>query len=95
MEAATLPVKIRYLVEFMSSDSRPAFRALTVPTLVLQPGFDGEVVSNPSLSWLKAAFVDGWKAFPVSPRVEFQVIPNARALLLDDQPDTADRAVAS
>ena len=95
IEAVPLPVKIRYLVEFMASDHRPAFGAITVPVLVLKPGFNETVLSNPAFGWFKTSFQDGWNGYPQNPRVELTTISDARALLLDDQPALADQAIAT
>jgi pimeloyl-ACP methyl ester carboxylesterase len=94
IEGAPLPVKIRYLVEFMASDHRPTFGALTVPMLVLEPGFNETLLANPAFGWFKSFFQDGWNGYPRNPRVEVTTIPDARALLLDDQPALADQAIA-
>ncbi len=95
IEEVPLPVKIRYLVEFMASDHRRAFGAISVPVLVLKPGFNETVLTNPALGWFKASFQDGWSGYPRNPRVELPTIPDARALILDDQPALADDAIAT
>jgi len=95
IETVPLAVKIRYLVEFMASDHRPTFNAISVPVLVLKPGFNETVLSNPALGWFKSSFQDGWTGYPRNPRVEMTTIPDARALLLDDQPALADQAIAT
>jgi pimeloyl-ACP methyl ester carboxylesterase len=95
IEAVPLPVKIRYLAEFMASDHRPAFGGIGVPVLVLRPGFNETLLSNAAFGWFKASFQDGWNGYPANPRVELMTIPDARALILDDQPGLADRAIAT
>lgn len=95
IEKVPLPVKIRYLVEFMASDHRSTFGAIGVPVLVLKPGFNETLLANPGFSWFKASFHDGWNGYPPNPRVALTTIPDARALLLDDQPARADRAIAT
>jgi pimeloyl-ACP methyl ester carboxylesterase len=94
VEANPLPVKIRYLAENMASDHRSLFGLLDVPVLIMKPGFNDALLAEPSFAWFKASFLDGWKAYPENPRVEQITIPDARALMLDDQPDAADRAIA-
>jgi pimeloyl-ACP methyl ester carboxylesterase len=93
VEEVSLPVKIRYLIEFMASDHRPSFAALTTPMLLMKPGFNAELLANPAFGWFKASFDDGWKRYPANPAVEFVTLAGARALLLDDQPGPADRAI--
>jgi pimeloyl-ACP methyl ester carboxylesterase len=95
IEEVALPVKIRYLVEFMASDHRPTFGAISVPVLVLKPGFSDALLANPALGWFRTSFHDGWNGYPRNPRVELRTIPDARALLLDDQPALADQAIAT
>jgi pimeloyl-ACP methyl ester carboxylesterase len=93
VEAVPLPVKIRYLVEFMASDNRPSFAALPIPVLVMKPGFNPTLLADPAFAWFKTSFDEGWKPYPSNPAVEFHAIPDGRALLLDDQPGPADRAI--
>jgi pimeloyl-ACP methyl ester carboxylesterase len=93
IESVPLTIKIRYLVEFMATDPRPLFGELKVPVLVLQPGFNEQVLSTPTYGWFKASFLDNWTRYPRNSRVELVTIPDARALLLDDQPALADQAI--
>ena len=95
VESAALPVKIRYLVEYMASDHREAFRTLKTPLLALIPGFNETVLADPAFGWFKASFHDAWDRVPRSPSVQVVTIPDARALILDDQPTLADRAIAA
>ena len=95
VEAAPLPVKIRYLVEYMASDHRADFGRLDVPVLALKPGFNEKLFADPAYGWFKAGFQDAWDGFPKRPRFELIEIPDARALMLDDQPTLTDRAIAT
>jgi pimeloyl-ACP methyl ester carboxylesterase len=95
VEAAPLPVKIRYLCEFMASDHSAELANLDVPFLALRPGFNEKLLAEPATSWLKASFQDSWDAFSTNSRIQLLTIPNARALILEDQPKLADGAVAS
>jgi pimeloyl-ACP methyl ester carboxylesterase len=94
-EAAPLPVKIRYLIEYMASDQRADFGKLSVPVLALKPGFNPTLLADPAYGWFKASFQDRWDAVPKNPRLELITIPDARALMLDDQPTQTDRAIAA
>src|SRR5205085_39503 len=47
IEAAPLPVKIRYLCEFWASDITRSFDRLQVPVLALIPGFDEKFLADP------------------------------------------------
>jgi pimeloyl-ACP methyl ester carboxylesterase len=93
VEAVPLPVKIRYLIEYMASDNRSQFGTHGVPLLALRPGFNDAVLSNPAFTFYKTSFLDGWNAYPANSRVQPITIPNARALMLDDQPELTDHAI--
>jgi pimeloyl-ACP methyl ester carboxylesterase len=95
VEAAPLPVKVRYLSEFMASDHSAELASLKVPLLALRPGFNGKLLADPANSWYKTSFQDAWDAFSKNPRIQVVTIPNARALLLDDQPKLTDEAIAT
>jgi pimeloyl-ACP methyl ester carboxylesterase len=95
VEAAPLPVKIRYLTEFMASDDRSELAALTVPLLALRPGFNEKFLADPAHAFYKIGFQDSWEAFSANSHIKLLTIPNARALILDDQPQLADDAIAA
>jgi pimeloyl-ACP methyl ester carboxylesterase len=95
VEAAPLPVKIRYLTEFMASDHTTALNNLDVPLLVLKPGFDEKLLAEPGHAFFKTMLQDSWDPFSRNPRIQVMTIPNARALILDDEPAMADQAVAA
>jgi pimeloyl-ACP methyl ester carboxylesterase len=95
VEAAPLPVKVRYLAEYMASDHRAGYGTLVVPLLALKPGFNDTLLADPAYGWIKSSFQDGWNGFPKSPRIEVITIPDARALMLDDQPTLTDHAIAT
>jgi len=94
IEAAPLPVKVRYLAEFMASDDTSKLTSLNVPLLALRPGFDEKFLADPANSWYKTSFQDSWDAFAKTSRIQLLTIPNARALILDDQPKLTDVAIA-
>lgn len=95
IEAAPLPVKVRYLAEFMASDDTSQLANLNVPLLALRSRFDDKVLADPANSWYKASFQDSWDAFAKNSRIQLLTIPNARALILDDQPKLTDDAIAT
>jgi len=95
LEAAPVQIKIRYLCEFWASDVTRGFDRLQVPVLALVPGFDGKFLADPANSFAKTAFLDSWETLvPRHPKLEFVKIPDARMLVLDDQPKLADDAIA-
>lgn len=95
VEAVPLPVKIRYLAEFMASDHSAEFSSLNVPMLVLRPGFNDKLLADPAYGWLKTSFQDSWNAFSKNPRIEVMTVPNARALILEDQPKLTEDAIVT
>ena len=94
VESAPLEVKIRYLAEFMAADHTSEFAKLTVPLLALIPGFNEKFLADPANSFYKISFQDSWDPLSKNPRVHRTGIPDARALVLDDQPNLAAEAIA-
>jgi len=95
VESAPLEVKIRYLCEFMAADQTSDFASLTVPLLALVPGFNEKFLADPANRFYKRSFQDSWEPFSNNPRVQRITIPDARALILEDQPKLADEAIAA
>src|SRR5437016_6806944 len=93
--AGPLPVKIRYLSEFMAADDTSELANLNLPLLALKPGFNDKLLADPTNGWFKISFQDAWEAFSKNSRIQLVTIPNARALILDDQPKLADDAIAA
>jgi pimeloyl-ACP methyl ester carboxylesterase len=95
LEAAPVEIKIRYLLEFWSSDVTRGFDRLKVPVLALVPGFDEKFLADPANGFAKPSFLDSWETLvPKHPQLELVKIPDARMLILDDQPKLADDAIA-
>jgi len=95
LESAPLEIKVRYLCEFWASDVTRDFDKLKVPVLALVPGFDEKFLADPANAFAKPAFLDSWETLvPKNPQLELLRIPNARMLVLDDQPKLADEAIA-
>jgi len=96
IEAAPLPVKIRYLCEFWASDVTRSLERLQVPVLALIPGFDEKFLADPANAFAKMAFVDSWETLiPKNSKLQLVKIPDARLLVLDDQPKRVDDAIAT
>jgi pimeloyl-ACP methyl ester carboxylesterase len=96
LEGAQLEIKIRYLCEFWASDVTRSFEKLQVPVLALVPGFDEKFLADPANGFAKPSFLDSWETLvPKHPLLEIVKIPNARMLVLEDQPQAADDAVAT
>src|SRR5438552_10014428 len=96
LESAPLEVKVRYLCEFWASDVTRDFDKLRVPVLGLARGFDEKFLADPANGFAKPSFLDSWETLiPKHPQLELVKIPNARMLVLDDQPKAADDAIAA
>ena len=95
LEGAPVEIKIRYLCEFWAADVTRGFDRLQVPVLALVPEFDEKFLADPANGFAKPAFIDSWETLvPKHPKLELVKIPNARMLVLDDQPKLADDAIA-
>jgi len=94
VESAPLQVKIRYLTEFMAADQTSDFARLNVPLLALIPGFNEKFFADPTNSFYKISFQGAWEPLAKNPQIQRVPIPDARALILDDQPKLADDAIA-
>ena len=95
VESVPLPVKIRYLTEFMAADQTSDLANLHIPLLALIPGFNEKFIADPANSFYKISFQDSWEPFSKNAQVQRMNIPDARALILDDQPKLADEAIAA
>ncbi len=96
LESAPLEIKIRYLCEFWASDVTRSFGKLQVPVLALVPGFDEKFLADPANGFARPSFLDSWETVvPKHPQLELVKIPNARMLVLDDQPQAADNVIAA
>jgi pimeloyl-ACP methyl ester carboxylesterase len=94
LESAPLEIKVRYLCEFWASDVTRRFDKLQIPVLALVPGFDEKFLADPANGFAKPSFLDSWETLvPKHPMLEIIKIPNARMLVLDDQPQAADDAI--
>ena len=94
-QAPTLPVWIRYLLEFYTMDSAPNLKDLRVPTLVVQPGFDdpGFYVDT-GRDYMRNFCHDSWKgAAELTNRLEFVTISQSRLFVMHDQPEQLDQAL--
>ncbi|HKR61188.1 MAG TPA: alpha/beta hydrolase [Pyrinomonadaceae bacterium] len=96
LEAVPVEIKIRYLLEFWASDVTRGFERLKIPVLALVPAFDEKFLADPANGFAKPSFLDSWETLvPKHPQLELVKIPGARMLVLDDQPQAADDAIAS
>jgi len=96
-QAPSLPIWIRYLLEFYSFDLTASLKDLKVPTLVVQPGFDdSSFYVEPDQNYMRNLCIDSWRgATEASDRVEFVTIARSRLFIMYDQPEELDRVLES
>jgi pimeloyl-ACP methyl ester carboxylesterase len=95
-QAPTLPVWIRYLLEFNAVDLTPRLRDLRVPVLVVQPGFDDPgFYVDAGRDYMRDLCVGSWSgAADLTERLTFVTIPGSRLFIMYDRPDDLDREIA-
>lgn len=96
-QTPTLPVWIRYLLEFYATDYTTSLKELRVPVLIAQPGFDDPAFYvEEGKNYMRSSCVDSWNgAAELSNRLEFVTIPQSRLFIQYDQPAALDRAIAA
>ncbi len=95
-EAASpgLHVWVRYLCEFNAQDVSLELDRLTVPTLLLEPGLEGNW-HEAGQDYMRGFCRDSWEGRAVKhPRITVRTIPGARACMWFDQQDAVHDAVA-
>lgn len=93
--APPLPVLVRYLCEFHASDIRPGLARLEAPLLVLQPAFTDELRADPARAYLTSFFQEPWTGqLEDRPQARIVYLRGAGILLMDDQPNAVDGAIA-
>lgn len=93
--APSLPVWIRYLLEFYSLDQSELLRSVRVPVLVVRPGFDdpGFYVEE-GRNYMRNLCIDSWRGVdPVPGKLEFTDVPGSRLFIWHDRPGEFDRAI--
>jgi pimeloyl-ACP methyl ester carboxylesterase len=95
-QGPSLPVWIRYLLEFYSIDPAARLKDLRVRTLVVQPGFDDPAFYiEPGMNYMRNLTLDSWRgAESLSDRLSFVRIAGARLFIMHDRPAELDGAIA-
>ncbi len=89
-----LHVWVRYLCEFNAQDISVELSKLTVPTLILKPGLEGNF-HEPGQDYMTLFCHKGWEGnVENNPKITMKTIPNSRVCLWFDQPEQVDAAVA-
>lgn len=93
--AVPLPVSIRYLCEFWAQDVTRDLHRLSVPTLLVKPGFDAKMYRFEGRDYMKSFCIESWKGAESKSRyIKSVTIPNSRTFIMDDQPKALDRVIA-
>jgi pimeloyl-ACP methyl ester carboxylesterase len=93
-QTPTLPVWIRYLLEFYSIDLSPELGALRVPVLVIQPGFDDGGFFIDQRDYMRDFCLGSWEgAAGRSSRLQFAIVPRSRLFVMLDAPQAFDGLV--
>jgi pimeloyl-ACP methyl ester carboxylesterase len=88
-----LHVWVRWLCEFNAQDVTLELAELAVPTLFLEPGFEGAFFEE-GQNYMASYLHDSWGASREgNPRIRVQSIPDARVALWSDQPEATRRAI--
>ncbi len=90
---ASIPVMTRYLCEFYATDIAVEFERITVPTLIILPGFDEKYLKENGHFRDKEYLWEGWSKARTNPRFQFTTIPDARLFLWIDQPEAVSAAI--
>jgi pimeloyl-ACP methyl ester carboxylesterase len=94
-QSPTLPVWIRYLLEFYAMDLSSRLKDLRVRTLVVQPGFDDPgMYVEPNLNYMRNLCQDSWRGVAASDTIQFVTIPGSRLFVMYDKPEELDREIA-
>lgn len=95
-QTPTLPVWVRYLMEFYAVDVEPRLSSLRVPVLVVEPGFDDPAyVAEPGRDYMRDLTQRSWQtARAATPNLRFVTIPGSRLFVMYDQPGALDAALA-
>jgi pimeloyl-ACP methyl ester carboxylesterase len=97
-EAARPPlhVWIRYLCEFESQELTRDIGRLKVPTLILNPGYEGLWYDGSNNYMVNTFGSKGWgSSLDGMANVEMKTIPNSRACMWVDQPKAVQEAMSS
>jgi pimeloyl-ACP methyl ester carboxylesterase len=94
-QTPSLPVWIRYLLEFYSIDPTPSLKNLKIPTLVVQPGFDDSAFYvEKGRDYMRNLCLDSWRgSTEPSDQLHFVTIHNSRLFIMFDQPEELDRVL--
>jgi pimeloyl-ACP methyl ester carboxylesterase len=80
-----VPVMVRYLCEYYTTNVSEDFANMKVPVLVLIPGFSENYFRRFTSFQSKKYFWESWEKAKINPLFQFEKISGARILVLNDQ----------
>jgi len=87
MSSVPIHVMVRYLCEFYCTDLSLEYASLTVPVLVLIPGFTPGFLSKPEHNYAAPFFHYSWLgALPANSKIQMLTLSEAHTFMMDDQP---------
>lgn len=92
--AVTLPVMIRYLCEFISSDVKLDLNKIKCPVLVLRAMFNEKVLQNSINNYVNPQFINSWEGTStINSLIEVRNVQNAASFVWKDQPEEVYSAI--
>ncbi len=92
----SLPISIRYTVETWADDLVPRLSDLAPPVTILSPGFDEEFMAGTNGELMRSRFYAGWEeGIEAGARIDHRIVPGARFLIWEDQPESVAAALTS
>jgi pimeloyl-ACP methyl ester carboxylesterase len=90
-----LHVWVRYLCEFYAQDISLKLDKVSVPTLILKPGLEGNFF-DPGQNYMYGFCHQSWeRGSALGARTRMETVPNCRACMWLDQPEEVDRRIES
>ena len=95
MAAVPIPVMVRYLLEYYCTDLSLEYANLKVPTLVMLPEFEQNLLAMDGNYYLKSFFHDSWiGARPSNAKFHLITISDTNALMLEDQTEKTSEIIS-
>jgi len=80
-----VPVMVRYLCEFTSTDLKAELGKIKCPLLVLRPMFNDAILKADINSYVKPQFIDTWNnATSINQQIQIKDIPNSATFVWKD-----------
>ena len=84
--AIPVPVMVRYLCEFTSTDVKVDLDKIVCPVLILRSMFNSTVLDSSVNNYVKPQFIDSWQGVKdINARIEIKDIDNSATFAWKDQ----------